>query len=267
MLHFDGSWRFDSRGPVPQGVVRAFSEFISKIAGQADRQRILERFKRHFASAAGRPYIASSNVGWAESDLDRYMADAAENGPLFIDAFYSACQELEAESLAVPDAHRINRVLAEHAAGYEIRPPDLVATTAYTPISVPERTPSLSAEAKAIAESSLEKSAELLNQGEGRRAVQEILWLFETVSTAFRDDSTVTGKYFNEIVGELRVAGRGTAQEQILKWMTTLHGYLSSPTGGGVRHGMDLKAGVAILREVLNGGRATGLDPFETFAS
>lgn len=33
---------------------------------------------------------------------------------------------------------------------------------------------------------------------------------------------------------------------QILDWMTKLHGYLSSPTGGGVRHGMDLKAGVAI---------------------
>lgn len=27
--------------------------------------------------------------------------------------------------------------------------------------------------------------------------------------------------------------------------MTKLHGYLSSLTGGGVRHGMDLKAGVA----------------------
>lgn len=27
---------------------------------------------------------------------------------------------------------------------------------------------------------------------------------------------------------------------------TTLHGYLSSPTGGGVRHGTDLKEGIAI---------------------
>lgn len=56
----------------------------------------------------------------------------------------------------------------------------------------------------------------------------------------------MTGRYFNEIVRELQTAGRGTAQEQILKWMKTLHGYLSSPTGGGVRHGIDLKEGVAI---------------------
>jgi hypothetical protein len=27
---------------------------------------------------------------------------------------------------------------------------------------------------------------------------------------------------------------------QVLGWMTALHGYLSSPTGGGVRHGLDL---------------------------
>ena len=67
-----------------------------------------------------------------------------------------------------------------------------------------------------------------------------------TVSTAFRDESTVTGKYFNEIVKELQTAGKGTAQAQILQWMKALHGHLSSPTGGGVRHGIDLKAGVAI---------------------
>jgi hypothetical protein len=28
--------------------------------------------------------------------------------------------------------------------------------------------------------------------------------------------------------------------------MLVLHGYLSSPTGGGVRHGADLKEGVAL---------------------
>jgi hypothetical protein len=34
--------------------------------------------------------------------------------------------------------------------------------------------------------------------------------------------------------------------EQVLKWITGLHGYLSSPTGGGIRHGADLKAGVVV---------------------
>ena len=32
----------------------------------------------------------------------------------------------------------------------------------------------------------------------------------------------------------------------MLTWVTTLHGYLSSPTGGGIRHGANLKAGIEI---------------------
>lgn len=28
--------------------------------------------------------------------------------------------------------------------------------------------------------------------------------------------------------------------------MMNLHGYLSSPTGGGIRHGLDLKEGIAV---------------------
>ena len=35
-------------------------------------------------------------------------------------------------------------------------------------------------------------------------------------------------------------------RKQILEWVMVLHGFLSSPTGGGVRHGLDLKAGVAV---------------------
>lgn len=34
--------------------------------------------------------------------------------------------------------------------------------------------------------------------------------------------------------------------EHILGWIMTLHGYLSSPTGGGIRHGLDLREGLAV---------------------
>ena len=71
----------------------------------------------------------------------------------------------------------------------------------------------------------------------------------ETISTAFQGldigSATVQGKYFNKIADDLRKHHRGKALEQVLNWVTTLHGYLSSPTGGGIRHGIDLKAGVA----------------------
>jgi hypothetical protein len=32
----------------------------------------------------------------------------------------------------------------------------------------------------------------------------------------------------------------------VLAWVTTLHGFLSSPTGGGIRHGTDLRTGIVI---------------------
>lgn len=180
------------------------------------------------------------------------MQRAAENAPLFIEAFYAGCEACvnDIPPLDVPDISLINRVLIDNDAGYEIQPPHLIATRTYTAIAVPQQTPSLDAQARPIIEKSLAASERLLNEGHGRQAVQEILWLLETITTAFRDtgpeDATVQGKYFVTIVKEMKVHGRGKAQEQILNWMTTLHGYLSSPTGGGVRHGVDLKSGIAI---------------------
>jgi hypothetical protein len=65
--------------------------------------------------------------------------------------------------------------------------------------------------------------------------------LLETVSTAFagseHDDGTVTGKYFNKIVGDLKRLHRGRVLAQVVSWMENRHGYLSSPTGGAIRHG------------------------------
>ena len=45
---------------------------------------------------------------------------------------------------------------------------------------------------------------------------------------------------------DLRRHHKGKILDQVLAWVTTLHGYLSSPTGGGIRHGADLKTGVVI---------------------
>ena len=68
--------------------------------------------------------------------------------------------------------------------------------------------------------------------------------MLETIATAFRgldtDTGTVQGKYFNKIVADLKVQNKGTHLHQVLSWIMTLHGYLSSPTGGGIRHGADV---------------------------
>jgi hypothetical protein len=119
-------------------------------------------------------------------------------------------------------------------------------------VAVPDRPPTLAEQAVEVFQRSVHRSEELLSQGgHDREAVQEILWLLETAATAFRsvdtDTGTIEGKYFNQIVRELRQqAQRGTSLDRILDWMTALHGYLSSPAGGGVRHGLDLNRGVEV---------------------
>jgi len=251
MLRFTGAWRFDSPGEVSSEVVNAIFELITRVATQGDRQRILEHFKRYFAAAAGTTTSWSSSTSWAESDLQNYMETAAANAPLFIEAFYDACEALVSNNpeLAVPDVTRINRILFENGTGYQLQPPDLISSSAQTPIAVPQRPASLDEEAQEMIQRSLKDSEQLLSEGRNRPAVQEILWLLETVSTAFQGlnsgDGTVQGRYFNRIIHDLRRHNRGTALEQILAWVATLHGYLSSPTGGGIRHGTDLRAGIA----------------------
>jgi hypothetical protein len=180
------------------------------------------------------------------------MDKAANNAPLFIEAFYDGCNDLHERDpdIVVPDVARINRVLSENSAGFEIRLPDLVFGNLQPPISVPERPPSLDQQAQEIIQQSLKTSERLLSEGNDRPAVQEILWLLETVSTAFRDldvgDGTVQGKYFNKIAEDLCRFQKGTTLNQVLNWITALHGYLSSPTGGGVRHGADLRSGISV---------------------
>jgi hypothetical protein len=253
MLHFEDAWRFSSPGSIPNGVVHAFDVFISKIVVQGDRHGLLEHFKGHFAGAAGMPHHISSSAGWAETDLQRLIEQASANAPMFIEAFYNACEELRTQDprMGLPDVDIINRVLNENAAGYEVQPPNLVATRRQSPISAPKRTRSLTDEAHEIIQHSWEASDRLLAEGRSRPAVQELLWLLETVTTAFRgmssEDVTVQGTYFNKIVADLRSGDRGKRLDHILGLIVNLHGYLSATKGGGVRHGTDLKEGIAML--------------------
>jgi hypothetical protein len=256
MLQFDGAWRFDSPGAAPNRLIGGFSDLIGKIASQgSNRQSILEHFKTYFANAHGSASSWSSSESWAETDLDRQMEYASANEPLFIEAFYDACAALKAKhpEFGVPDVARINRVLFDCEAHYEIQPPNLISRRTREAIAVPARVASLDEQAQEIIQQSLKQSEQLLAEGRGRQAVQEILWLLETISTAFQgldtEAGTVQGKYFNKIADDLRARQKGKTLDQVLSWVTTLHGYLSSPTGGGIRHGASLKSGIATQPE------------------
>jgi hypothetical protein len=254
MLNFDPAWRFASPGPIANGVADDFVILIKRVSGQqTNRQHVIEHYKTYFADAAGRPSYTSTSLSWAVSDLSDYMAEAAENAPMFIEAFYDAGNSMQRKNpqFVVPEVASINHILAKHGAGYELQPPDLIARNPQAAIKVQDRPPSLDEEAHEIIQRSLKQAEENLALGRGRQAVQEILWLLETVSTAFQGlplgKTTVQGKYFNKIADDLRRHHKGKTIEQAISWMTTLHGYLSSPTGGGVRHGATLKAEIVML--------------------
>jgi hypothetical protein len=235
---------------MPRAATDAIAAIIIKLA--QGKQNLLEHFKVFFAGAAGRVSNTSSSASWAQSDLNSDMADAAENAPLFIEAFWEACEALAGRHPPVPapGLDYINRLLTEHGVGYQIQPPNLVATTGFPEVTVAPAPASLDDQAQALIRDSLNQSERLLQEGRGRQAVQESLWLLETVSTAFQGlsvaDATIQGKYFNKIADELRRHTPGTTLNQVLGWIGTLHGYLSSPTGGGVRHGSDLKTGLEV---------------------
>lgn len=176
------------------------------------------------------------------------MRQASQNAPLFIEAFYDACENLRGgkESYDAPDAQLINEVCLEHRVGYEIQPPDLVLRAESTPlVSVPARPPTLNEEAKVLYQQSIQRSEQLLSEGHSREAVGETIWLLESVATAFKgleaNGDVVQGKYFNKIVRELRELFQDTTLDRVLAWTEQLHGYLSSPGGGGIRHGLDIQ--------------------------
>lgn len=254
-LRFPGNWRFRppqdgqyANAAMPREAVSEFINAVERISGQGNRWSLLEHYKSHF----GNPHRSSSE-SWAEGDLHHAMHQSADNAPIFIEAFFNACEELTAtrEDWYAPDAEFINQVLVKHKIGYQIRENELFLrdlTGATIPVEV--SAPSLEETARQTIRDSLNRSDELLAQGRSREAVQEVLWLLETISTGFRGVETesgkVEGKYFNHIVRELRSHHRGTTMDRILEWATQMHGYLSSPKGGGVRHGTDLKDGISL---------------------
>jgi hypothetical protein len=258
MLKFPGAWRFRPpandewfNASIPQAAVREFREMIDKTATQGSRQDILEHFKGYFCTVVGEPHVWSSSESWSDTDLSTYMSAAAErNAPLFLEAFHDACESLRAGDLFAPDASMINEVCDRRGIGYVIQPPNLISRSTATLVDVPKQPPSLEESAIEVYQRSLKRSEELLRDGHGREAVQEMLWLLESVVNGFKGldtgSDTIQGKYFNQIVKDLRRSHPGTTLDRVLEWTTALHGYLSSPTGGGVRHGVDLKVGIAI---------------------
>lgn len=249
MLNFDGRWRFQSPGSISSDVQEEIlSKIIVRVATSGRRQDVLETFKRRFAQAAGKTSSNSSNDSWAETDLRQYMKDAAENAPLFVEALHDGLIDLTHSHAVIPPWNYVNAALG--SSGYLIDPPNLIMSSLPVPICVPANVPSLDTQANQRIQRSLSESETFLIAGSYRAAVQEILWLLETISTAFQGaeypDGNITGKYFNKIISDLRRFNRDRTLSRVVDWMESMYGYLSSPSGGGIRHGALLNENLEI---------------------
>jgi len=235
---------------MPDGGVEAYIGLIGQIASQRIPKSIKERFKQAFCAVGAIPYYASSSDRFIDEDLRAAAYAAATNAPLFIDAFDTVVGGLQRQdsALGVPDDAHLNRVLAEHHAGFRIDRPRLISTTGEFDVSVITQPLSLDEQARNLVLNSLTESERALAENRLLDAVQNVLWLLETFSTAFRNPNLSGGpiqqSYFNKIVYRLREKGDANGhQSRILDWMMELHGYLSAPAGGGIRHGTDLASG------------------------
>lgn len=269
MLEFNQRWRVtppendeSNLRSIPTESIDDFFSWISRITfsiGSENRKEVLEHFKNVFSQASGKPNYESSSVSWAESDLRSLMGDvASENAPVFIDAFWTASQTItdkfswvDPSKILVPSEDDLNQLLKKFNIGYVIKADSLeIKNDDHKLIQIPETELSLEEETVLKIRKSLDDADKLLLQGNHRAALQEALWLLESVATVFQGHETelhsVEGKYFNKIIKDLKTAYKGQNIEMILKWITNLHGYLSSPTGGGVRHGLDLNKGIEI---------------------
>ncbi|WP_210504842.1 hypothetical protein [Pantoea ananatis] len=247
MLKFDTAWRYDSPASAgPTLVNEVMENIIETIVAECTFQYKYEVFKRRFAHASGSPSGESSNESWARSDLwDVMNRTAKKNVVLFIEALFDGLCDLYNLKInaQIPPLHYINRHL--ESTGFSIKEPDLlIRTSKKESISVPSRTPSFDVQANEIIQTSLRKSEELLNRGNYRGAVQEVFWLLETITTAFKGvqmaDGNITNKYFIKIIAEMRQLKRHKTLDQVSGWLVSIYGYLSSPSGGGIRHGADI---------------------------
>ena len=102
MLRFNGAWRFEApqdgkfrNRAIGEEAIADFRELIRKMSTQGDRWDTLEHFKGAFCGAVGSSHVRSSNESWAETDLDGYMQDAAQNAPLFLEAFFEPRSQVD----------------------------------------------------------------------------------------------------------------------------------------------------------------------------
>ena len=117
----DPSWVFDSPGLIQRDILREAKTLIGRIAAHANAKNVFETFNSFAAARGESSFYGSSSTSWAQSDMEREMDDAADASASWIAALADGCAELREQGVAVPSVDRINELLADHDAGYQIK--------------------------------------------------------------------------------------------------------------------------------------------------
>lgn len=128
-LRYPSDWRF-AGGPIPslspQTVADLFAVAIQVTGSTPNQKSAFETFKQEIGAASGIIVHASSDVSWAQSDLERAFDEARRNAATFLDGYWSAIEALREEGASCPSAANLNNLLAKHNAPLRIDPPNLV---------------------------------------------------------------------------------------------------------------------------------------------
>lgn len=166
-LDMDAELRFPMGASTPLGdsPTAEFIKLARRITSNGDRQYIIEKFKEGFAKASGSSYSKSSNLSWAESDLEQYASEAAADAPGFILAFCNTCDHLQHYEIQTPTHANINTILEKHDVPFRIQNNTLCTSSNYlTP-------PAPTASAASIVERALSDAKALLGHTNASSAV------------------------------------------------------------------------------------------------
>ena len=130
--------------------------------------------------------------------MQNYMQGAAANPPLFLEALYDSFEVLS-EEVDVPDIEIINAICAEHDVPFVLEPPNLVRRASQIAVLAPEAPPSLADEAADIFRESVSRAEQLLSEGRSREAIQEMLWILESIATVFCRRQIIDRKHKGQV--------------------------------------------------------------------
>lgn len=186
--------RFPMGASTPMGgsAINEFLKLARRIKPNGNSQYIIEKFKENFAKASGRSYSKSSNLSWAESDLEQYASEAGLDAPSFILAFCDTCENLELYGIHTPTHLNINVILESNQVPFRITNNVLCTDSNYlTP-------PAPTASAASIVERALSDAKALLGHTNASSAVDRahtalhgyLISLCEQASIVLTEDIT-----------------------------------------------------------------------------